>query len=233
MLQPDLYTAARKMCDALISTYDIKALKTVDYYQRTITNDVHALYSRALSRRDFVGDMSRVIDNQLTEAWNTGADEMMVLPEDMTEEDKSYLQEIIDSEISHLDGLADDIQQAQSDQVGWEQFSYRVDLWTNRYLDTVNQARLYFGDKERLIWNLGSAEVHCHTGDNGKPGIGCADLNGIVLFAYEWEQVGIRPQSSLTNCQGWNCTCELVPTSERRTYGGLSKVMDMMVSANI
>ena len=152
---------------------DINALKSLDQLMTAITNDVHSLYSRAMGRRDFVRDMTGVITNQLNEAWKTGADEMMVLPEDMTDEDKAYIQGIVDNEVSYLSGLADDVQQAQSDQAGWEQFETRLDIWGNRYNDVINQARLYFGQQERLVWNLGATEQHCES---------CAALNGIVAF---------------------------------------------------
>ena len=206
---------------------DIAALKSMEQMMTAITNDVHALYSRAMSRRDFVRDMSTVITNQLTEAWNTGADELMVLAEDMTPDDLVYLQEIVDNEISYLSGLADDVQQAQSDREGWEQFSTRLDIWGNRYNDVVNRARQYFGQQERMVWNLGSTEVHCDS---------CAALNGIVAFGWEWEQSGVHPQqppNGAISCGGWQCDCSITPTSNRRTAGALGRIMDIAVSGNV
>lgn len=192
-------------------------------YERQLTNNVHALYSRAMSRRGFISDTGAIIERQLTEAWKTGADEMMVLPEDMLPEDDAYLKKIIDGEKSYLDGLADAVQDAAGNREGWEKFNARIRMWVNRILDVENQARMYFGQLQKLVWHLGPTEEHCHTGDR-PGGIGCSELNGIVAFARDWLAVGIKPQGNMLSCGGHQCLCTCTPTSERRTRGGLQRL---------
>lgn len=208
-----------------------EVLKTVDLYSTRMTNDVHALYSRAMSRRGFISDMAQVIDAQLNEAWIKGADESMVLPEDFTDEDKAVLQGIIDNEKSFLDGFADDIQNAAAERTGWEQFQSRIDIWVNRYGDVQNRAKIYFGAKIKYRWDLGPTEQHCETGIPVPNHAGCKDLAGIVMWAEEWDATGIKPHeadSQTLSCHGYNCQCELNSTTERRTRNGFARVMGML-----
>ena len=212
--------------DLIITKKIVPMLKSMNSFGTYFTNDVHALYSRVMGRREFVRDLTRVITNQLTEAWNKGADESMVLPEDMTDEDKAVLQGIIDNEVTYLDGLADDIQNAAGDKTGWEQFLSRIGIWANRYQDVQNQARLYFGGKIKYKWQLGATEEHCET---------CAALNGLVAFAYEWELVGLHPQqppNENLECGGWKCDCSLESTTDRRSYGVMDKLTGIASSRN-
>jgi hypothetical protein len=200
-------------------------VKTIDNFEVTMINDVHALYNRVMSHRSFIVDMTGIITRQLTEAWNKGADEVMVLPEDYTDDDKAVLQGIIDSEVTFLDGLANDIEQAKADGKGWQQFQPRVDIWTNRYNDVQNQAKVYFGGKFKLIWHLGATEQHCKS---------CSALNGIVAWAQEWDEAGVKPQNppnDSISCGGWKCDCSLDSTTERRTNKALDKIMAIAAQA--
>lgn len=209
----------RIMLVALLAIQEIGAeMKDAETYERQLTNNVHALYSRAMNRRSFFRDTGNIIETQLTEAWKSGADEMMVLPEDMTAEDNAYIQKLISDERKYLDGFADDIQNAAGDQAGWEKFKPRIGMWVNRIKDVENQARIYFGGKQRLIWRYGPTE-HCDD---------CRRLNGIVAFAREWQQSGVHPQSRDLKCHGVNCQCTCTPTSQRRTPKALDKIKAIM-----
>ena len=196
-------------------------MKDAASYTRQLTNNVHALYSKAMNRRGFISDTGGIIEKELKTAWLTGADEMMVLPEDMTPEDHAFIQGIIINEKSFLESFADDIQNASGDKAGWEKFQLRIGIWVSRIVDVENQARLYFGKKQRMIWNLGATHEHCDT---------CARLNGIVAFAEEWQEADVHPQgppNEHLECGGWECGCTLTPTRQRRTYGALNRIMSI------
>lgn len=192
--------------------------KDASAYERQLTNDVHALYSRAMSRRGFVSDVGAIIERQLNEAWKSGADEMMVLPEDFTPEDNAYIAKIISDEKAHVEGFADSVQNAAGNGEGWVQFQGRISIWVNRIADVENRARMYFGGKQRLKWVLGPTEEHCEN---------CSKLNGLVAWATEWEASGVHPQSppnERIECHGWNCGCQLIPVEERRTRNAKSEI---------
>jgi hypothetical protein len=108
-----------------------------------------------------------------------------------------------------------------------KQFQSRVDMWVNRYEDTKNEAILFYSEKnQRLRWVYGDTQ-HCET---------CAQLNGIVAFASEWEQAGVQPQSppnDLLTCGGWNCQCILEPTDDRRSPDALTRIMDAITAGKL
>jgi hypothetical protein len=204
------------------------------------TKSYDELYSRlyAGARRlfnggkdaNFLATFARSIDAQLTEAWNDGADDMGVAPDEMTESDMSILNGIIDSENNYIQGLADDIQADKAAGMTLADFESkygaRCDLWANRYTETVNEAHIRFGGKQKLQWNLGATEVHCDA---------CQSLDGIIAFADEWAQAGVKPQNppnQMLGCDGWRCDCRLEPTDKRRSPRALDTITEIALTAN-
>jgi hypothetical protein len=92
------------------------------------------------------------------------------------------------------------------------QFGARADMWSNRYNDVINQARLHFGGIQLLEWVRGPTSDGCDD---------CIALDGIVATANEWEASGWRTQSQELACHGFNCLCQLKPTDKKRTRGGI------------
>jgi hypothetical protein len=147
----------------------------------------------------------------------------------MTDDDRAELKAIIDGEYDQVIKLAEANMESRSGTLDEfrQKFRSRIDLWVNRYTDVIGRARVYFGGKTRLKWTLGKTEEHCET---------CATLNGVVAFAYEWEQSGIKPQSppnSMLACSGWNCDCSLEPTDQRRSPNALGTLMNIAVARNL
>jgi hypothetical protein len=178
-----------------------------------------------------VSTFARSIDVELTKAWNEGADDMGVAPDEMSKDDMKVLNAIISNENDFILKMVYDINTAHDDGMDKEQFDRqfgaRCDLWANRYNETVNRARMNFGQKARLVWTLGKTEEHCET---------CAKLNGIVAFGYEWDEARFMPQmppNKNLDCGGWNCDCSLKPTAKRRTDRAFSILTNIAVSRGL
>jgi hypothetical protein len=213
---------------AHLSERTLDILKSIGTYDRQLWKYCLDLY-RTGDGGEFLDRFIVAIKNQMTRAWNEGAREVGVEPEEMTDIDLNELKAIIDSEYDHVIDLGDAIQRARSGTLDEfrQQFRPRVDLWVARYNDAANRAKVYFGGRQRLVWTLGATEEHCET---------CAALNGIVAFASEWEQSGIRPQSppnAILSCGGWQCGCSLMPTDKRRSPDALGRLMDIATAANV
>lgn len=183
----------------------------------------------------FIDAMAGEIENQWMRAWNEGARQAGVEPDEMDEEDLIIIEQQIQTEIEFVLGLAEDIDQAIVDGLTNEQFSkrfsHRPPMWANRYNTIVDESRIHFSTgKSKSEWVLGDTEEHCVSHD-GK--IGCSDLAGFVLYDTEWAQVGIMTQSDMLACNGFNCACRLEATTKRRTANGLSRVLDMMTAAGL
>lgn len=213
---------------AHLSDKALEVLKSIETYDRQLWKYCLDLY-RTGDGGEFLDRFIVAIKNQMTRAWNEGAREVGVEPEEMTDIDLNELKAIIDSEYDHVIDLGDAIQRARSGTLEEfrQEFRRRIGLWVNRYTDVIGRARVYFGGKTRLKWTLGKTEEHCET---------CAALNGIVAFADEWEQSGIRPQSppnAILSCGGWQCGCSLEITDQRRSPDALGRLMDIATAANV
>lgn len=206
------------------------AIKTYDRYRSRLWGAMQRLWNGGRDA-NFLGSFARSIDQQLTEAWNKGADSVGVAPDEMSQEDTNILDGIIRNENDFIQKLADDIQTLKdgggTDEQFQSQFGSRVDLWANRYIETENRARMQFGERQRFEWKLGQTEEHCQT---------CNDLNGIVAFGYEWEEARLHPQmppNDLLICQGWRCSCVIAPTTKRRTSHALDRLLTIVTSSHV
>ena len=202
--------------------YITRATKTQDAYLRHMWQDAREYFTGEQDAFQFIDSFVAEIDNQLTRAWNEGAREAGVDPREMDDPDLVILQDKIENEREYILGLAGDIDQARADGLTPAEFKQRfysrVEMWANRYKETVNDAKLYFGSLEKYEWQLGATEQHCAT---------CYRLNGVVATGEEWDESGLRPQNppnERLECGGWKCDCSLVPTKKRRTSGGIPDV---------
>jgi hypothetical protein len=224
------------VCDKISVLWRMVNVKTMEMFDRQLWSYSLEFFRGEISDSEFESDFIAAIENQLTRAWNEGADEVGVTIEEMTEDDLAILQGIINDEIGYLTGLGVDIIDAKDATDGMDekealdmfrsQFRPRIDIWASKYDEMVNRAKLHFGNKTRLVWTLGDTE-HCET---------CSALSGIVAYAYEWEESGITPGesgSTILACGGWNCGCSLQPTDERRSPNALSRLLDIATSGNV
>src|ERR1035437_3546924 len=205
-------------------------LKTYGEFRARLWAAAQRLYNGGKDA-NFLGTFARSIDVQLTEAWNEGADDVGVSPEDMTPDDMTILEGIINNENDFIGGVANDI--AADREAGMTpaafstQYGNRVDLWANRYTEVVNTARMKFGKKQRLKWKLGKTEQHCDQ---------CEQLDGVVAWADEWDQADIHPQDPPNRhlmCGGWKCDCTLEPTTDRRTPKAIDILIQLATEDNI
>jgi hypothetical protein len=191
------------------------------------------LWSAALGLFRGTVDLSYFLDvfiddirAQLTKAWNEGAKSVGVAPDEMTSEDLFKLESIIENEYRFVLSLAADIDNARTANMSLDKFRSafrsRLDVWSNRYNEVVNSARVWFGGKARLMWMLGGREKHC---------VECTALNGVVAWAEEWLAVEVKPQGPpnwALSCGGWVCGCSLTPTDRRRTPRALSVILSIV-----
>jgi hypothetical protein len=225
------------ICDAIPVLWHHVSIKTLEMFDRQLWSYSLEFFRGEISDDQFESDFIAAIENQLTRAWNEGADEVGVLPEEMTEEDLGVLQGLIDEEVGYLTGLGVDIIDIKESTEGMSEkdaldefrsrFRSRIDIWASKYNEMVNRAKIHFGNKTKLRWDLGATEKHCET---------CLALNGIVAYAYEWEQSGIHPGesgSAILACGGWACDCKLTETDERRSPNAFQTLLDIATSGNV
>jgi hypothetical protein len=195
-------------------------IKTAEYYEAQLTRLVKSLYKGNMDELEFVQVFGDLIDGQLTKAWYEGLAENGLTKDDMTEEWQAILDGVLASEHDSILGFADEIA-AASELTGEpiDPYLARVQLWANRYEDVKNQAIMASAEeKTKLEWIYGDTE-HCGT---------CAQLNGVVAYASEWDRAGLHPQqppNGMLECGGWRCQCQLAPTDKRHTRNVMDKLL--------
>jgi hypothetical protein len=210
----DFYTAIAKREGITIR----QAIKTVAYYDRVLSRDVRDFYNGEMDTGAFIDDMIRLVEEQLTRAWNEGMRNNDLDPQkDMTDEWQAVLQGEIGEEMEHILDFAQEIEDAAAAKEPLQPYLDRVALWVNRYPDVVNLSMITTGADDRLIWVYGDTD-HCET---------CLTLNGIIATAAEWEASGYRPQNppnGMLECGGWHCQCTLEHTKYPVTAGGIPQL---------
>jgi hypothetical protein len=190
------------------------ALKTQGFYERALNQAVRDLYNGRIPDSEFIDKQIYLVEEQFPRAWREGARDVDFNPANMTEGDTAILQERITAEQDHILDFAQAIMDAAKEGQPIDPLLARADLWAARYPEVVNAARVHFGGRMHLVWNVGPTE-HCRN---------CLALDGVVAEASEWEQArasGIYPKSPELACHGYNCACELNPTDDEITEGGI------------
>jgi len=219
------------ICDAIPDLWHMITIKTLEMFDRQLWSYSLEFFRGEISDGEFEQSFIAAIENQLTRAWNEGADEVGVSIEDMTEEDLGILQGLITDEIGYLTGLGVDIIDAKDATAGMDDkealdafrtsFRSRIDIWASKYDEMVNRGKIHFGGKARLKWTTGPTEKSCKS---------CSYLDGLVAFAYEWEQAGVYPGASgseVLECGGFRCLCKCEPTTERRSPNAIQRLENM------
>ena len=212
---PHLRGRARWIASAYVGGEEYK---TADQMQGRIENLVKALYKGTITAASFVDSMAALISRQITlayrEAWNDEGDGGKI-PDYLT----SASDEAILAQFDFVDQYARDIVDASVDKTPIDPLLSRAALWANRYTENYNNAvaLIALQNGGKLEWVYGDTD-HCET---------CQSLNGIVAFASEWNEIGVKPQTApndMLECGGWKCQCYLEPTDKRRTKNAVEKI---------
>lgn len=198
--------------------------KTYDYMLQVIERSVQAVYSGNMGG-EFVDILASLIQGQMTQAfyqaWEDSGETSHYLPD--------YLQSALDSFIStqsnfdYIYQYYKDVIDARVDQTPIDPLLSRADMWATRYNEAYNHATALIVSENggNLIWHFGDTD-HCTT---------CEQLDGLVAYASEWEQLGVRPQNApndLLECGGWRCQCTLEPTDQRRSPKVFDTIMNIV-----
>lgn len=185
---------------------EITLAKTAAYYEFSLQRAIRDLYNSGDVGK-YIDHHSRLINEQLTRAWREGMKEVDMNSEDMSDEEKAKLQEIIDREEDHVLNFAQEIIDAREAKTPPTDFINRSKMWANRYREVVNIAKTMASKDGKFEWVLGPTE-HCKS---------CLKLSGIVKRGSTWAKYLVYPQNAPNDkleCGGWNCQCELKETTK-------------------
>lgn len=159
-------------------------------------------------------EMAAHIDAYLTAAWERGAAEFGIKPDEFTDDERVQLSELLAQQTNpdYLEGFyRDALDKFREDPRREASSMYsRADLWVNRWNEVLNRSKAVFGRNRKMKWVLGETHEHCRT---------CYGFNGRVYRASTWNENGALPQTHALECEGYNCKCRLEETSDRVTPG--------------
>lgn len=197
---------------AIASMLGSDAVKSLAFYERRLARDVRDFYNGKINSGTFLDRMIPLVEEQMRKAWNEGMRYNDLDPtRDMKPEWLDIIQEVVNGEFNHILDFAQAIEDAARDGKPIDGLLARANLWTNRYNEVVNLAKLTTRPKDRYKWVMGPTEQHCAT---------CAGLHNKVATAEDWIASGYRPQGRDLACGGWNCQCTLEYTEEPVTQKG-------------
>jgi hypothetical protein len=192
---------------------------SVEQYRARLRSAAYGFWRGAGDYDWFFYQMIIVTEMGLTRAWNEGAEECGITPEEMTFKEKMILSGLIHEEQSHIGGFASFIEQNSKAMGGKRGTIYnRVELWVNRYNAVKNKAKATTCADKKLRWTLNVLRIskeHCES---------CLKLAGKVKRASQWAASGWEPQGRMLACGGWRCACALVPTDEPMSKGPLPRL---------
>lgn len=184
-------------------------------FREGIRANVRGLWVQAITRDQFVENMTDLITRELWNAWVEGIDSCGMTVADMEPEDRELVQSKSWEQLDYLDGFANDIVVNNKFFGGsLEALFSRADMWINQYKSMRDLAKTTVCGDTKYEWVYGDTE-HCDS---------CLRLNGIVKRASVWERANVRPGNPPNwklECDGWHCECTLQPTSKRSTPGPL------------
>lgn len=192
--------------------------KSYDYFLSNVERLIRSVYEGNLGG-EFIDVMANLISGQINQAYRQAWED-----EGTEEAMPGYLLDAADSLIlaqyDHVDQLYHDTVDARVDETPIEPLLARAPMWAQRWTEAYNQGlhliTLNNGGKER--WELGDTEQHCRT---------CRELDGIVAYAREWDDLNVHPQHAPNEnleCGGWQCDCRRAPTDARRTRNAVDRI---------
>lgn len=193
--------------------------KTYNYMLSQIEGLVTGLYTNNIGG-NFIDIMRNIISGQLSQAyrqaWEDEGFTDMFMPDYLVES----LDTMIFNQHGFVEGFFRDIIDARIDRTSVEPLLMRARLWANQWNTAYNEAikLIALENGGKLVWLEGDTIEKCDT---------CLGLDGVVLFAKEWAELGVRPQGFPNEkliCKGGHCDCRLESTDKRRTRNGYSKV---------
>ena len=189
---------------------------TIDRYRTMIRQPVYGLWSGKLNMSGFIEIITDALWTGLKGAWEAGAKAAGIAPDEMTDREISTMQTDIFNQFQYVPGFGQYIQSVSRAAGGkLESTLPRMNMWVNRYNEFYTRGRMSAQQDAKQEWVLGPTEQHCGS---------CAKLSGKVKRSSTWIEADIYPMNPRLECKGYNCLCQLTPTTMPLSKGKLPKI---------
>ena len=189
----------------------------IDQYRRGLRSAVRGLWSGAITLSQATAAFRSAIERRVTQAWNEGAAECDISPDELSQAEILARDEFIENQIEFISQFLEDVAANSKKNKGkLKPQLVRVELWVNQYSSAKQKSEAMACGDEKRIWVLGHTE-HCRT---------CPALNGQVRRLSFWES-HVLPRNAKNDkllCLGFNCQCILKPTKKPISKGRLPRL---------
>lgn len=186
----------------------IRKSRDFDTYRGSIADLVYGLWEGRLQPIEFMARFNGVVDEGITAAWNEGAAEAGIQPQDFTPVEILQMQSAIATEKSYVANIVTRIQRYRDEGKPLSILDTTIDDWANGYNKAKNLALMYADNDPMLEWAADVSKEHCED---------CGQLKGHIHRASEWQEANIYPQSNLLSCKGYRCGCKFIKTTKLAT----------------
>lgn len=189
-------------------------------YGRDLRGIVRALWRGSFSVDQAYDLFYASVRLAFPQAWAEGSRACDVEPADWTPEEKFTLEQVTANELGFILPFTDYVV-AHSKAEGFKFGALlpRLQLWNNRYVELVNQAKVASCGNRKLRWTK-TAKESCTD---------CLRLDGQVRRASVWQKNNLRPQSPRLECMrsaggATVCKCYFEETDEPCSRGPLPRL---------
>jgi len=188
--------------------------KSLSEYRTGIRGTIRGAWIGQYTLFQFTDAMRAVIERGLRQAWLEGAAQCGISMDELTAPEVQAMLDMINNQMQYIIAFGGDIlDNSQANGGKLEPLFVRGEMWINRYNEArIRGAAMACAD-QKAEWQLGQSE-HCST---------CSFYAGKVYRLSTWNNNGVLPRTSVLECRGFNCKCDLVPTSKRITPGRFPK----------
>ena len=174
----------------------------------------YGLWSGVISDMQFSLSLNNLVRTGLEEAFNEGARECGILPDEFTPAERTQLNQEVYTNIDRIEGVAVFILKNSRKTGGkWRTVVNRLEMWQNRYDAVRTRGAALACKNKKKEWGLSvirATKDHCST---------CLGFAGRVYRYQTWVENDALPQGQRLACGGLKCGCGLIDTDKRITPG--------------
>jgi hypothetical protein len=191
---------------------NISNQKSYNDFRSNLRSAVRGFWNGTFTEGEFVTSFNDTIDFRLREAYRNVANRYGINEDEFTEQEQNWIDNFIVEQMTLTGNFTDTILENRKPNGKLTPLLDRVELWSNRYNQVENNARTFFAENQKLIWNVTPNKIHCKN---------CGRLDGYVKRASQWRDYPLEPQSPSLECGGYRCGCSLNETDQAMSRGRL------------
>jgi len=187
-------------------------------YRGSLRSVIRGLWSGILTRSQAKSAFESSIERWITIAWEQGATECGIGPDELTQDELIERDEFIGEQIDQSNDFINHIVENSKKNKGkLTPLFKRAELWVNQFNSASTLAESMACADEKRIWVLGRVEKHCRS---------CLKLAEKVKRLSFWQN-HVLPRNAPNQqleCGGFRCDCDLRKTSKPISKGPLPRL---------